>query len=84
MILKLKDYSPVSLKILSTLLNSKAVNESFRTISGSVAVSAYELEYLPLPHIDQLNELEILINEDGDQQLIEEACHRIYHNLQTI
>lgn len=39
----------VSLTLLTKLLNSATVDHAFRCISGSVAVSAYELEHLPLP-----------------------------------
>jgi adenine-specific DNA-methyltransferase len=35
--------------LLSLFLNSAAADRAFRCISGSVAVSAYELESLPLP-----------------------------------
>ena len=35
--------------LLSVFLNSTAADRAFRCISGSVAVSAYELESLPLP-----------------------------------
>ena len=39
----------VGLDALCALLNSEAVDQAFRCISGSVAVSAYELNDLPLP-----------------------------------
>lgn len=39
----------VSLGALARLLNCGVVDEAFRCISGSVAVSAFELESLPLP-----------------------------------
>jgi adenine-specific DNA-methyltransferase len=45
---------PVSLGLLTRLLNSGVVDEAFRCISGSVAVSAYELESLPLPALHDL------------------------------
>jgi adenine-specific DNA-methyltransferase len=35
--------------LLSAFLNSLAADRAFRCLSGSVAVSAYELESLPLP-----------------------------------
>lgn len=35
--------------VIATLLNSAAVDEAFRCINGSTAVSAFELEELPLP-----------------------------------
>lgn len=39
----------IPLNVLSKFLNSAAADRAFRCISGSVAVSAYELESLPLP-----------------------------------
>ena len=39
----------VSLALLARLLNTRWADEAFRCISGSVAVSAFELESLPLP-----------------------------------
>ncbi len=39
----------VSLAVISALLGSAAVDAAFRCINGSVAVSALELEELPLP-----------------------------------
>jgi adenine-specific DNA-methyltransferase len=35
--------------VIAVLLNSAAVDAAFRCINGSVAVSAFELEELPLP-----------------------------------
>ncbi len=39
--------------LLSAFLNTGAADRAFRCISGSVAVSAYELESLPLPSADK-------------------------------
>jgi adenine-specific DNA-methyltransferase len=39
----------VSIAVVSALLSSAAVDAAFRCINGSVAVSAFELEELPLP-----------------------------------
>lgn len=41
--------SPVPLWVMARLLNSEMVDQAFRCISGSVAVSAYEMESMPLP-----------------------------------
>jgi adenine-specific DNA-methyltransferase len=64
--------------VLSIFLNSMAVNEAFRSISGSVAISAYELEALPLPRPEQLNQLVSLVSRNADQQQIEQSCHQLY------
>jgi adenine-specific DNA-methyltransferase len=39
----------MSPELLSTILNSRLVDEAFRCMSGTVAVSKYELKQLPLP-----------------------------------
>ena len=48
--------------VLAALLNSDLVDQVFRCINGSVAVSAYELEALPLPSPEELQELERLVS----------------------
>lgn len=68
----------VSLEVLSVFLNSKAANDAFRTISGSVAVSAYELEALPLPEISSLIHLEQLISKNASRACIEKECMQLY------
>lgn len=69
----------VNLKTLSTFLNSRVVNDAFTTISGSVAVSAYELESLPLPEPSKLKRLNTLINNNASSDLIEKECTKIYN-----
>jgi len=68
----------VSLAVLSAFLNSRAVNNAFRTISGSVAVSAYELESLPVPDVSKLKKLSKLVNEGAALELIEQECMTLY------
>jgi adenine-specific DNA-methyltransferase len=53
----------VSLQAVATILNSNVVDQMFRCISGSVAVSAFELESLPLPSIEQMQSLEQLLGK---------------------
>jgi adenine-specific DNA-methyltransferase len=50
--------SRIALKTVATLLNSTMVDQVFRCVSGSVAVSAYEINSLPLPAPDQVCELQ--------------------------
>jgi adenine-specific DNA-methyltransferase len=64
----------IPLNVLAALLNSKALNDAFRTISGSVAVSAYELESLPLPAPVTLKKLHILVSEKASHDAIEAEC----------
>jgi adenine-specific DNA-methyltransferase len=70
--------SRVSTSALSFFLNSKAVNEAFRCVSGSVAVSAYELEYLPLPAPEALIALQNLVGTNASKEAIEMECQRLY------
>lgn len=64
--------------VLAALMNSKAVDQAFRCISGSVAVSAYELEALPLPPPDSLREVETLVVSRAGRSSIEQAINRLY------
>ncbi len=50
-----------ALRTLTALLNSGALDQAFRCINGSVAVSAYELNSLPLPNTDQMRSLQELV-----------------------
>jgi adenine-specific DNA-methyltransferase len=71
--------SKVSLQALNAFLTSKATDNVFRCFSGSVAVSAYELEQLPLPSHSSLANLEALIQSDAPTSEIEKECFRIYN-----
>ena len=64
--------------VLAALLNTEAVDQAFRCISGSVAVSAYELEALPLPSPDSLAEIEVLLARGAARMSIEHAANRLY------
>jgi adenine-specific DNA-methyltransferase len=68
----------VAPKVLASFLNAEIVDRAFRCLSGSVAVSAYELEALPLPPPDALTALGALIRIDADRPLIEEECARLF------
>jgi hypothetical protein len=65
-------------KTVCALLSTKAVDRAFRGISGSVAVSAYELNALPLPSVDQICELEQLISNGCPQATIERKVSEFY------
>ncbi|MGI2030256.1 hypothetical protein [Endozoicomonas acroporae] len=72
------DIAVVSPKTVSALLGTEAVDRAFRGISGSVAVSAYELNALPLPTVDQICELEQLINSGCPKATIERKVSEFY------
>lgn len=64
--------------VLSAFLNSEIVDNAFRCISGSVAVSAYELEALPLPPPERLATITELMKRRMDRRDIEEAFTRLF------
>ena len=51
----------MSQRALTLILNSQTVDRIFRCLSGSVAVSATELQAIPLPPVDNLKELEEIV-----------------------
>jgi adenine-specific DNA-methyltransferase len=65
-------------ELLSVFLNSKAANKAFKTISGSVAVSAYELEAFPLPDPASLKELAGAIKNGLSKEKVEDICSQLY------
>jgi adenine-specific DNA-methyltransferase len=65
----------VSPALLAAFLNSVVADRAFRCLSGSVAVSAYELENLPLP---AASDLKRLIKRKLDPKTIETAASKLY------
>ncbi len=65
---------------LTALLNSDVVDQVFRCINGSVAVSAYELNALSLPPPDKLKELDKLVSERAKRKKLERMVERLYGN----
>lgn len=63
--------SEVSAATISAILNSGAVDRVFRCINGSVAVSAYELEALPLPSVEQAQAVETLLQQGASSSDVE-------------
>lgn len=78
MILPINGKPLVPPELLSVFLNSKAANHAFKAISGSVAVSAYELESFPLPDPKALDELRIAFKEGYSQERLEDVCYQLY------
>ncbi|MDE2843118.1 MAG: N-6 DNA methylase [Chloroflexota bacterium] len=68
----------VSPGALAALLNSRVADQMFRCINGSVAVSAYELEALPLPPPDNVEGLAELVRQGSDTRLIEREVAHLY------
>lgn len=78
MIKPLEGSPKVSPAALVALLNSKAVDQVFRCINGSVAVSAYELQALPLPSPKDMQGMECLIRSRADRETLEREAERLY------
>ena len=70
---------PVSRETLAAFLNTAAADRAFRCVSGSVAVSAYELESLPLPSARELEPFHCLVASKASPEAIEAACGRLYN-----
>ncbi len=68
----------VSAAVLAALLNSDVLDQVFRCINGSVAVSAYELEALPLPPPEAMKELEPMVQRGAGREALEQALRRAY------
>jgi adenine-specific DNA-methyltransferase len=68
----------VSVPALAALLNSEIVDQAFRCISGSVAVSAYEMEALPLPSIETMQAVEALLQQGASADQIESLLRDAY------
>lgn len=72
-------FSAEPLRVVNALLNSQVVDQIFRCISGSVAVSAYELNSLSLPEPKLMAELGQLLDRDRPSpQDIEEFIAHLY------
>jgi adenine-specific DNA-methyltransferase len=78
MIIPIHAAPAIDIGTLNFFLNSKAANNAFRSMSGSVAISAYELESFPLPDPDQLQILKIAIQRNVSNDEKEAACLQIY------
>ena len=68
----------VSAATLAAVLNSAIVDQVFRCISGSVAVSAFELESLPLPEAEAMTAIEKLISRNASRDAINAALIELY------
>ena len=68
----------VSPAVLAALLNSDVVDQVFRCINGSVAVSAYELQALPLPSPHDIEGIEELVERRAGQEALEQKFEQLY------
>lgn len=63
---------------VAAVLNSDVIDQLFRCISGSVAVSAFELEAIPLPDPKALTPIERLVAKGASRSSIEAALRLLY------
>jgi adenine-specific DNA-methyltransferase len=80
MIRPVADTPRVTPAAVAALLNSAVVDRLFRCINGSVAVSAYELESLPLPRPEAMERVERLVQQQAKRQTLEHAVESLYGN----
>ena len=69
---------PVTLEVVAAFLNSTMADESFRCISGSAAVSASELEALPVPDPHSLDRVIAMIAAGADRVAVDAEFERQY------
>lgn len=68
----------VSPAAVAAILNSPVLDEVFRCMNGSVAVSAYELEALPLPSVHQMKAIEKMVAKQSPKADVNKAIARLY------
>jgi adenine-specific DNA-methyltransferase len=70
--------SKVSAAAVAAVFNSDVVDQLFRCISGSVAVSAFELEALPLPGVREMEKIERLVAQRASRDVLDRAICELY------
>lgn len=78
MLKPLKGKPKVAPAVVAAVLNSKIADRAFRCISGSVAVSAFELEALPLPAPERMALLADLLEKNAAPAAIEACLQRLF------
>ena len=68
----------VSAAALTAFLNSSIADEAFRCISGSVAVSAFELEALPLPPASKMASIDELLRRNAKSEVVDAHIRALY------
>lgn len=81
MVRSVVDEPAFPIEVIVAVLSSKCADEMFRCINGSVAVSAYELEALPLPPPDCLKYVAKLLGRSARREEIERAIEKGYLNV---
>lgn len=63
---------------VAAFLNTAISDQAFRCLSGSVAVSAYELKALPLPPPESLSEVSRALERKASRETIDRIAARLY------
>ena len=63
---------------VAAVLNSQVIDKLFRCINGSVAVSAFELEAIPLPSPDSMLSIERMVRRGASGAKIEAELAKLY------
>lgn len=80
MVVPIVESPSVDTATLATFLNSTAADRAFRCISGTVAVSAYELESMPVPAAWAMQGLSKILSSPHSQKDVDEYCGRLYND----
>jgi hypothetical protein len=68
----------VSPAAIEALLKSTVVDRVFRCISGSVAVSAYELNAIPMPSVSEMRRIDLLVKNGAKASVIDKEISLFY------
>ena len=68
----------VSTAAVAAFFNSAEADQSFRCISGSVAVSAFELEALPIPSVTMMGKIDTLLKTGASGAAVAKAISKFY------
>jgi adenine-specific DNA-methyltransferase len=78
MVRPLNDTALIPAAVIAAFLNSTAVDAAFRCINGSVAVSAFELEELPMPPPQAMTRISQLVARRASVTKVEAAIAAAY------
>jgi len=78
MLVPIVDSPKVASSVVAAFLNSAAADRVFRCISGSVAVSAYELEAMPLPSVLHMEALKAAVKRRASRETLDSICDELY------
>jgi adenine-specific DNA-methyltransferase len=78
MVRPLNGTASIPVAVIAALLNSMAVDAAFRCINGSVAVSAFELEELPMPAPPAMARISQLVRRSASRTKVEAAIAAAY------